>query len=608
MPGIAGIVRRPGREGVEQELLTMVETMRHESHYSAGHYIDEDLGIYVGWTAHRGSFADCMPLVSRDKAVTLIFQGENYLTPETRDRLAKQTRFDDRNARYLLDLYVALGPTEFLRSLNGWYSGVVIDRSTRKVTLFNDRYGMGRIYIHEGKDEFLFSSEAKSLLRIRPELRSIDTMGLAEYLRFNCLTTKRTLFRGISLLPHAASWDFENGAMPTKRRYFDFAEWERQPPLAPDAFYQRFAATASRVFPRYADSCSTVALSLTAGLDTRAILASLRSRDEDLPCYTFGGPWGELFDIRAARRLSKIAGRDFNAIIANGSFLKGFPSFAERAVYISDGTHDAFGAHDVYLNEVARDIAPVRLTGKFGSEVVRVRKVVPTLTYHRDVLRPELRSLVEALPPFPQDLWTAHPLTRVVCEEIPCHEFGRVSIEQSQLVLRTPYMDNELVQLMFQAPVGVRVAGTLQEQYVKETSPELAAIPSNLGGFVNGGRLRKAIAYLGLWALFKVEYIYLYDTPHWLTRVDRTLETLRLERLLAGRQKWEGYRIWIKTDLADFIQETLLSPTARFTEFFERKTVQNMVTRHIAGTHNYMNEINRALTLELVYSSLLANK
>jgi hypothetical protein len=130
-------------------------------------------------------------------------------------------------------------------------------------------------------------------------------------------------------------------------------------------------------------------------------------------------------------------------------------------------------------------------------------------------------------------------------------------------------------------------------------------VPTNLGRFVTSNRLATRVLYGLMRSLFKVEYVYLYATPHWMTRVDRKLKGLRLERILAGRQKWEGYRIWIKTDFADFIRDVLLDPAAHYRRFLERRTVEEMVTRHIAGTHNYLTEINRALTLELIYASLL---
>jgi hypothetical protein len=49
------------------------------------------------------------------------------------------------------------------------------------------------------------------------------------------------------------------------------------------------------------------------------------------------------------------------------------------------------------------------------------------------------------------------------------------------------------------------------------------------------------------------------------------LSGLMLQKLLTGRQKWEGYRIWIKTDFANFIRDTLLSPHARYVEFLESR-------------------------------------
>jgi asparagine synthase (glutamine-hydrolysing) len=605
MPGITGIIRKVPYEGIERDLDLMVETMRHESFYAGNRYINKELGLYAGWMCHQGAFSDCMPLVNRNKDSLLIFHGENYLDDKSAARLRRPGQeFGESKAEYLTNAYDELGDN-FFGWLNGWFSGLLVDLRTKRITLFNDRYGMGRIYFHQGKDEFIFSSEAKSLLKIRPALRVIHGEAMAEYLRFNCVTRNKTLFKGIELLPYASAWQFENGNLTKRGRYFQFSEWEQKRILDDDDLYERFAETVSKVFPAYSRSPQNVALSLTAGLDTRAVMASLRARRGSLPCYTFGGRWGELFDVRTARKISKVVGQPFTRIKVNGQFFERFPEFARRGVYISDGTHDAFGAHDVYLNQVAREIAPIRLTGKFGSEVVRVRKLIAPTDYQRDFLQPELRSLVDSVAASSQINSATHPLTRVVSEEIPWHEFGRIAVEQSQITLRTPYMDNELVKLMFQAPSGARAAGALQEQYVRDQSPELSIFPTNLGGFASNIPVVGKLCYLVLWALFKVEYIYLYATPHWITRIDRSLAKLRLERLFAGRQKWEAYRIWIKTDFAEFIRETLFDPGAHYTSFFEKKIVERMVERHLAGTHNYLSEINKVLTTELVFSTLI---
>ncbi len=605
MPGLVGIIRSTPYEGIDQELDSMLGAMRHSNRYSHGRFVENKCGVQLGWTCHPGSFAEGMPIISQDGNTIMIFTGEDFGEPGPVARLSRSTSGKNTSkAAYLLELYAEFGEQFFTR-LNGWFAGVIVDRRSKRVTLFNDRYGMGRIYFHAGPNEFLFASEAKALLKIRPALRIIEPERLAEFLRYDCVLEDRTLFRGISLLPKASAWSFEQNVSPRRRQYFDFIEWERQPKLEDETFYGQWAETVARVLPRYAQEGAKVALSSTAGLDTRLLMAGLREQIKEHPSYTFNGAWGELFDVRTSRKMTSMHGQPHQCISINGQFLRDFADYARGAVYISDGTHDAFGAHDVFFNQIAREIAPIRLTGKFGSEVVRIRRLVPSITYRPGFLRGDLQMLVNQLPTFADINPAGNVLTRVVAEEIPWHEHARVVVEQSQLVLRTPYMDNELVKLMYQAPRNSRAAGDLQERYVRERAPEFAQNITNMGRFISRNAVATKLAYYLFWALFKVEYIYLYATPHWATRLDRKLERWHLERLLSGRQKWEGYRIWIKTVFAPFLRDTLCDPQAEYTHFFDYQTVLQMVERHTAGTHNYLNEINKALTVQLIYSSLL---
>jgi asparagine synthase (glutamine-hydrolysing) len=582
MPGIVGIIRREPYQELDRDLRLMVESMRHEANYVGDQYINREIGLYVGWLSHPHSLSEAMPLISHDKQVVLIFLGEHF--PHAAKVVSRDSNGSpDGTARALLHLYQE-SASKFLNS-------------------FNDRYGMSRVYIHEGVEEFMFASEAKSILRVRPALRAIDPGSLAEFVRFNCVMGNKSLFKGISLLPPASSWFFTHTTIPRKQKYFDFADWEQQPVLQAKEFYDSFEGTVSSVIPRYWEGAEHVGLSLTSGLDTRMILTCAREQKRSFPCYTFGGFWGDTFDIRVARELAKICNVPHETIRLNEHFLQGVPDYARKSVYVSDGTHDALhGAHDLHFNEIVRNIAPIRLTGKFGSEVVRTRKLIPSGEFPRDLLQPWFMPFLDEARMCTKK---AHPLTRVVSEEIPWYEYGRVAVEQSKVVLRTPFMDNELVKLMYQAPSEVRASRDLQARYVKQRGREIAALGTNLGRIVYGHPLVSKASYIPLWALFKVEYIYLYATPHWLTWLDRKLETLRPERFLAGRQKFEGYRIWIKTDLAQFIRETLLSPETRCTEFFQKTSLEKAVLRHIAGTHNYLNEINKMLTVELICSSLV---
>jgi len=336
MPGLTGIICFAPYEQIDQDLDSMLGAMRYNSRYSHGRFIDEECGLRMAWTSHPGSFAEDMPLVSQGGDTVMIFTGEIFDDPWLVARSSGTILNNSRaKAAYLLELYAELGE-QFLAQLNGWFAGVIIDRRSKRVTLFNDRYGMGRIYFHAGSDEFLFASEAKALLKIRPELRVIEAERLAEHLRYNCVLRDRTLYRGISLLPKASAWSFERDTCPRKRQYFDFSEWENQPRLQDETFYDQWADTVARVFPRYAREGSVVALSSTAGLDMRVIMAGLRDQIKQHPSYTFNGAWGELFDVRTSRKTASVYHQPYQSISIDERFFRHFADYATRAVQISD--------------------------------------------------------------------------------------------------------------------------------------------------------------------------------------------------------------------------------------------------------------------------------
>src|SRR5882757_9131857 len=165
------------RERAERELFRMVESLHHESFYRTGTWVDERLGVYVGWAARKNSFADGMPLRNERGDVVLAFSGEDYPEPGTARRLKKAGHDCDADgSSYVVHLYEE-DPT-FSACLNGRFHGLLADRARGTATLFNDRFGMHRIYYHQSREAFYFAAEAKAILEVRPELRTADSQGL----------------------------------------------------------------------------------------------------------------------------------------------------------------------------------------------------------------------------------------------------------------------------------------------------------------------------------------------------------------------------------------------------------------------------------------------
>src|SRR5581483_4456912 len=90
-----------------------------------------------------------------------------------------------------------------------------------------------------------------------------------------------------------------------------------------------------------------------------------------LPCYTWAGTYRECADVKIARQAARLCGQPHRTIPVGAEFLSQFPHLAQRAVYISDGTMDVTGSIDLYLQQSARRIAPVRLSGVCGGEILR---------------------------------------------------------------------------------------------------------------------------------------------------------------------------------------------------------------------------------------------
>ena len=304
MPGIVGLISRMPREEAERKLRQMVHALCHEDFYVSGFWAAESLGAYVGWVARKGSSSDRMPLRNENGDIVLVFAGEEFPDPGHVRRLKEQGHeFDPAGPSYLPHVYEA--EPSFPATLNGRFHGLLADQNRQSLMLFNDRFGMERLYYHEAKDAFYFAAEAKAILSVVPERRSVDPQGLGEFVACGAVLENRTLFKGVRILPPGSAWIFENGVLERKTNYFLPREWEEQEALDTESYFHKLQEVFARSLPRYFGGDEPIAMSLTGGLDTRMIMAWQKSQSGALPCYTFGSMLRENHDVRVARRVAK---------------------------------------------------------------------------------------------------------------------------------------------------------------------------------------------------------------------------------------------------------------------------------------------------------------
>jgi asparagine synthase (glutamine-hydrolysing) len=576
----------------------MVQSMQHESFYVSGTWIDEALGVYIGWVAREDSFSDGMPVRNERGDAILVFSGEDYPQSGTVRGLKERGHsFEDGGSSYLVHLYEE--DPNFLRNLNGRFQGLVANRSRGAMTLFNDRFGLQRVYYHESADAFYFSAEAKAILVVRPELRSTDPQSLGEYIACGCVLENRTLFRGIRVLPPASSWTFRDGALEKKGSYFEPREWEEQEPLDAENYYSHLRDAFTTCLPRYFNGRENIGVSLTGGLDTRIIMAWRKASAGSLPCYTFGSMYRENQDVYLARRVAEICGQPYQVVTVDETCLARFPHYAERTLYLTDGCVDVSRAADLYNNEMARRIAPVRMVGTFGSEIIRRAVMFKAVMPSADVFRPDALAEVSRAGETYRALLRGNRTSVVAFRQPAAYHFGVLMLEQSQLTMRSPYLDNEIVRTVFRAP-KVEHGEDVRMRLIREGSPELARLRTDRGLGISNP-VTSAISRGLLEFTFKAEYAYDYGMPQFVAKVDHALAPLHLERLWMGRHKLFHFRWWYRTILAKYVQEMLLDPRTLSRPYLNRKGVEAIVSGHLKGNRNYTTEIHRVLSLELIH-------
>jgi len=605
MPGITGIITGAPGQGDPVALKKMVACMIHDRAYVSGTYRNERLGLSVGWTSHAGSFADCMPVWNENKDVCLLFTGEHFADPSEIARLrAAGHVFHGDGASRLVHLYEEYG-MKFFELLNGSFSGLLVDLREDKIILFNDRYGLGRIYYYQCDEGFYFATEAKALLRVLPQLRQLDMQSLGEFFACGCALQNRSLFSGVSLLPCGSVWTFHARQGIQKKSYFDPAIWENQGPLAPEQYYDKLKDTFHSALSRHLTGEQRVGMSLTGGLDSRMIMAWPPPGKVHLPCYTFGGPFRECADVKIARRVAAVAHQEFQVIPFSPDLFAEFPSLASRSVYITDGAMDVSGAVGLYVNRLAREIAPVRLTGNYGSEILRGAVAFKASASTSPMFDAQfLPHLQNARATYAYEANVA-PMSFIAFKQVPWHHFARFALEQSVLTIRSPYLDNALVALAYQAPADLAVNQGVARRLIADGNPELVKFPTDMGPLGRSGALGR-VREMWQTFTFKSEYAYDYGMPQWLAKIDHNLARLQLERLFLGRHKFSHFRVWYRDALAEYVQQVLLDPATLARPYLNGATVRQMVQAHVQGRGNYTTEIHSLLTSELIQRELIA--
>ncbi len=248
------------------------------------------------------------------------------------------------------------------------------------------------------------------------------------------------------------------------------------------------------------------------------------------------------------------------------------------------------------------------MTGNYGGEVLRSLQAFKPEEPAPRLFSPEIHNYVNVARGTYSQLIKVHPLSFAVFRQAPWYHGGLLALEETQLTLRSPYLDNDVIRTIFRAPQSARANNKISLRLIADANAALYRIRTDRGPGGDQGRFSAAISRRLLDFTFKPEYAYDYGMPHWLSRMDHLFSPFHFERLFLGRHKFSHFRVWYRDVLAEYVREMLLDSRSLSRPYLQRGTVESIVRGHLRGDRNYTIEIHKVLTLELIHRLFIDSK
>ena len=617
MPGLCGLIDPSAAPASANLVADMTTRLAHYPWQRSSRKASADGRAVVG----------AVVLDHRDKATGLTddgqdlvaFDGELYNGADIRAELARRDARQERNDGALGDL-IARGlraqGLSFLATLRGYFCAAIWDARRGTLTLVADAFGLRPLYWARTGKGLAFSSEVSPLL-LHPEIsRRVSPGGVAQFVAFGQLFGQSTLFESIQTVPAGSTLEFEAATGELRiSNYLGSRQRESIPASRHDALElvaDRFAAA---VQCRTQESTpGELGLSLSGGLDARTILA-LVPPHVSLTTVSLGIPGS--MDHKAAGKLSALVGRAHHAQLLDRDFLGGFEAHLRQMVRLTDGHYLDQGivmttlpsyrqlgirtllrghagellhmrkAYAFSLDEAALKIADDKalatwleahltnyMIGAVDGPLFTDAMGADVREIARTALSQALEPLSTVMPPL-QRVWPLFVRERLRRETALSLHMFRNFVE-----VRVPYLDDDLVDLLYALPTDLKIDDTLQAHILKRYQPGfLGIVNTNTGAAMGASPLTERLTYLRMKVFAKLG--------------------------VPGYQPYERLGLWLSTDLKPLVHGLLLNDRFHDRGIFLPDQVKRIVAQHESRERNHTFLIMAMMILELGSQQLL---
>ncbi len=587
MPGLIGFTDKHHKYNSD-----MLSNMRSLLRYF-DNYIDEELfsnkDIY-GSRTHLGIINQGrQPYIHSNRFFGWL-EGEFYDQSQLRDKYRVVSNTD---SELLLSIYGKTRSFDFLRDIDGCYAAILYDKKEKQIYLITDRYGFKPLYWGIINDDLVWSSELKGFLGHMDFKPVIDPQAVQEFFDIGYLLENRTWFVGVELVPPASILSFNIKSSKVQIKHY--WSWNEIKPMRGPIHEGELVEELGRLFK---DSVRTrintnerIGISLSGGLDSRAILAAVPENYKPLHTFTFGQEGCD--DIRIASGASKTKGATHHILIVNSDNWL-MPRI--NGVWKSDASLSLLHMHGIEFYDEYKSYTDFNLNGFAGDLVLggsylrkfnldeKINSSIVKDVTHSEMVISNFNNwyMINKTDPY--------FINNRVRRFTNC---GLILIAKL-IEIRMAFWGNKLIDFVYSIPDVFRYNSCIYNKMLLSTFPKYYNdIPWQKTGYPIGypKRLEQLLEFK-----------------------NRVLGKLKRESQRFGfryqdLRSYTDYPVWIRQEPAkSFFENMLLSKNVLYPEYIDRNKVHRYVRDHMERKANYHNELCLALTFELWLQQVFEGK
>jgi len=450
--------------------------------------------------------------------------------------------------------------------------------------------GLPALFIYKAENLTVITSDIYLLTSIPGLDLHLDPEGIIEQVRIGHPIEHRTLIKDCKMVPSGSEVKINGNAEATVVKSWFLPEEK------PMHSWENFITTQESLFKEAIDKIDlhNSFLSLTAGLDTRTILAVLLQKQVVIPSYTMSGEIATL-DARIAKKLCKAFGYQHTIVRLDEDFTKDLPDYINKASLLSGGICSIDQASEVYFYKHIGNAFSSRISGNLGNQVGRrgSEKVslrnVDTSVLNADFLK---KYDVASMKHWYNEALTPQGGLRydfLIEKEVPFSSVANYCVGQHFAIQQSPYSNSKLISFSNRVPkdgkstvspsllslklkdlkhrfLGEDTSLSFQRHLIKQIGGYTSTCPINWGWRAKGG--------VSLYGMMEGMMAFLDALTHSKGLDAGAMGTILKKMNIQGMHQYQNYRVWMRRFLKDFLYDSLLSTRVKEGGVFKAEKIR----------------------------------